>query len=135
MDQQEFDFLLGDARIDIASDVIEAIEQTGILERVEFFGFDEDFFVNADLAEIVEQSGVAQLLHLLARKTQVGVRTLGLAIDGLGERNGHFTDTLGMAGGGGIALLDSFYGSVHETVEKVFDVAVELGVFVGHGGL
>src|ERR1700722_5196302 len=97
MAQEEFHFLFGDARFDVAPNVVEAIQQASQLEGVKFPGFYENFFANSDLAEIVEQRRIAQFLHLLPRKTQIGILSLRLAIHGFGERQGHLTDALRVA--------------------------------------
>src|ERR1700676_1134922 len=65
----------------------------------------------------------------------MGIRALGLAVNGFGKGDGHIAEALRMPGGGGIALLDGFDGGVDEAVEEIFDVAIELGVFESDGGL
>ena len=50
-----------------------------------FFCFTSTCFAHADLAEVVQQSGVAQLAQLLAREAHVAIRAFADAIDRLRE--------------------------------------------------
>ena len=49
---------------------------------IQFFLLDEHFLTDADLPEVVQQSGVAELAQLIAREAQVAVASMSAAIDG-----------------------------------------------------
>jgi len=57
-----------ETRAQIAADVIEAVQHAHELQRIEFFRLDQHFLAHANFAEVVEERGVAYLLHLFTEK-------------------------------------------------------------------
>src|SRR3954464_10672505 len=93
---------------------------------------DEHLLTNADFAEVVQESRVAQLAELLARELEPAIRANAAAApDGLGETHGEGRDTPRVTGRRRIALLDRRYRCRHEPLEQALDVLIEQTVFDG----
>ncbi len=84
------------------ADQLEAVLHRAQLVRVELLGLDQHVLAHADLAEVVQQRGVADLLDLLAGEAQCPEFRLGQRIHLLRQGHRQRRDTLGMAGSGGI---------------------------------
>src|ERR1041384_974216 len=101
---------------------------------IELLRLDQHLLAHADLAEIVEQGGVADLLQLLARELHQSVGAVRRAIDDLGETDRHAGDSARVTVRGRVALLDRVDRCQHEPLEQPFDVLVQAAVFAGAGG-
>src|SRR5207244_11934575 len=98
--EQVLDLAPAVAQLEAPADGLDALLDQLEMLGVELLGLDEYLFPHADLAEIVEQRGVADLLHLVRREVHLSVRPRGHAINGLREADRQVRDAEGMAGGG-----------------------------------
>ncbi len=94
--------------------------------------FDQHLLPNADLAEIVEQAGIAQFPELAIREPQVAEGATGRGVDGFGKAHREGRHPARMARGHGVPLLDGRDRGVHEPLEEPLDVLPEPGVLDGH---
>ena len=83
----------------------------------------------------MQHTGVFQLAQLLAGEAHLAQRTLGDAVDRLGQRHRQGGHAARVAGGGRIARLDGGHGSVDEAFEQAPDFVVEDGVLQRDAGL
>ncbi len=83
----------------------------------------------------MKESCVAQLLHLLPGKGGVLEGALSRTIGHLGDVAGQGGHAHRVSRSGGIPLVDRDDRRLDESFEQVLDVAIELPVLDGHGGL
>src|SRR4029077_19867671 len=74
------------------------------VRRVELLRLDEDLLAHADLAEVVQQGGVANFLELLAREFEAAIGTVAGTVDHLRKPDGHTRDAAAVTVGRRIAL-------------------------------
>ena len=103
--------------------------------RVELFRFHQHVLAHADLAEVVQEAGVAQLAQLLRGEAHVAEAAAVGAIDRLGQPHREVGHAERVAEGGGVARLDRGDGGLHEAVEELADAVVEAPVGQRHRGL
>ena len=95
------------------------------LVREELVRLHEDVLAHADLAEVVQERGVAELLEgggIEADAPEVGGRRL---LDRAGEAAGEERHPAGVAGGGRVPLLDRDHRRLHEPLEEPLDLRVQ----------
>src|SRR3989442_7148772 len=99
---------------------------------VQLLRFHEHLLPHADLPEVVQQAGVLDLANLLAGEVDRAVGSVPGSIDDLGEPDGHAGDAPAVAERGRVPLLDRGDSGLHEPLEEVLDLRVELAVLDGH---
>ena len=112
-------------------DVAEAQLHQVHLLRVELLRLHEHVLAHADLAEIVQEARVADLLQVLRGEVGVPVHPAAHPVHGL--RQGYRVDRhpVGMAGGGGVPGLDCLHRCLDEAFEQGLDLLVEPVVLQG----
>src|SRR4051812_20517900 len=105
------------------------------LGGIKFFGFYQNFFPNADLAEIVQQAGIAQFTHLIAREPDTGVGAVIRAIYRFGQSDGKIRYAERVAGGSGVARFNGGDGSTHKAFKQTLDRIIKLAIFQRDWGL
>ncbi len=89
---------------------------------VEFLGFHQHLLADADLAEIVQQAGVADLPQLPLREEGLAVGSVGCAVDSLRESHRQVRHPARMARGHGITAFNGGHGSVDEAFDEQLDL-------------
>ncbi len=84
----------------------------------ELFGLDEDVLPHADLAEVVEQTCVAELLELVVSHVYVAILPSSDLSHGVGESGRQRLNATRVTGGARISLLDRGHARLHEAVEE-----------------
>src|SRR5207249_7409507 len=97
------DLLAGVAELDPALDQLDALADPIELSREELLGLHEHLLADADLAEVVQQGGVAKLRHLLGAEAPLAVGPRAAAVHHLRETDGEIGDAEGVARRGWIA--------------------------------
>ena len=103
--------------------------------RVELLRFDEHLLAHADLAEVVQERCVLELLHFALRELHAGVRAAIGAIDRLREAAREHAHTKRMAARRRITLLDRLHTRAHEALEDAADLVVQERVLERDAGL
>src|SRR5258708_14969299 len=103
--------------------------------RIQLLRLDQYLLAHADLTEIVQQAGVADLLQLLAREVDAAERPVAGAIHDLGEPHRVVGHPAAVPERGWIALLDRQDGGRDEALEQALDVLVQPAVLDGYGRL
>ena len=100
----------------------------GLLQtiRFEFLRLDQEVLAHPDLPEIVQQARIPNFLDLLGAEDQITVFAGGGTGDGLGQPDGQRGDALAMPAGGWVPGLNGGDGGIHETLEELLDVLLEL---------
>ncbi len=118
-----------------AQDEVVAVPDQLEVGGIELVGLDQDLLPDADLAEIVQQAGVAELPHLLGREPDHRVGPVAGPVHRLGQADRHRGHPLGMARRGWVALLDGRHRRADEALEQPLDGFVELAVLDRDGRL
>ena len=105
------------------------------LVRLQLLGLGQHVLAHADLAEIVQQRGVAKFTQFVPAEADVAQPGAVDTIDRDRQALGKTGDAEGMAGGDRIARLDGLHRGADETFEQLFDIGVENAVLQGHTGL
>ena len=116
-------------------EIREAMADDLEVRRIELLLLHQHLLAHADLAEVVQQPGVAKLAQLLAREPQAAVGPLAAAIDRLGQPDGERRDAARMARRRRIARFDRRDRRGDEPLEQPLDVLVEPAVLDRHRGL
>ena len=95
----------------------------------------QHLLAHANLAEVVEQAGVAQLAQLLPREGHRAKLPVVRAVHHLRQPHRERRHARRMAGRGGIARFDCRDCCRDEPLEQPLDVLVQLAVLDGHGSL
>ena len=111
--------------------VADAVEVGGI----EFLGLHQHVLAHADLTEIVQQRGVAQLHQLVVAELELAIGTRLAAVRRLRERHREVGHAERVAGRRRIARLDRRHRRLHEALEEVPDRQIEAAVVDGDRGL
>ena len=105
------------------------------LVRVELLGLHQHLLAHADLAEVVEQRRVLELLQIAAAEADVGERPVAHRADALGQAAREHADAARVAAGGRVALLDRLHARAHEALEDALDLVVKERVLERDPGL
>src|SRR5579862_532234 len=132
---QELDLFALHAGFQFLVEIVEAVGDEINLKGIELLGLDQNILTNAYFSEIVQQSGVTDLLHLLGSEPDRRIRSVIHAIHNLRKADGHLRNAQRMARSCRIALLNRLDGSLDESFEQFFYVLIEAAIFVGDGGL
>src|SRR5207244_7097956 len=89
--------------------------------RDELLGLDQYVLADADLAEIVQESCVAELLQLIVAHEEIAELPGPDLVEHAGEARGQTFDTARVTGGARISLLDRGHARLDETVEQRLD--------------
>ena len=123
------------AQLEAAPDDLAALPDQVELARRELLGLDQHVLAHADLAEVVEQRGVADLLHLVGREADLAEGAAIGAVHRGGQRHREVGHPEGVARGGRVARLDRGDRGLHEALEQRLDGLVEAAVLERDGGL
>ena len=130
--QEIIELLSGAFELDPSSGCEEALLDELPLRRIKLFRLHQQVLAHSDLAEIVQQGGVLQLLQVPGGKADLGVGPNRRAVHDLGQAHSQRGDALRVAGSGGITQLDGLDRRPDEALELVLDVAIEPVVFERH---
>ena len=123
------------AQFEPTPDDLAALTDEIELARGQLLGFDQHVLPHAHLAEVVEERGVADLLHLVRGEADLPEGTVVGAIDRGGQGHREVGDPEGMAGGRRVPRLDGGDRGLHEALEQGLDGLVEAAVLERDGGL
>ncbi len=115
--------------------IVEARPHRRQLVRVELLGLHQDLLANPDLAEVVQERRVLELLQLPSREAGVGVGAGVHRVHDLGEPTREHADPKRVTAGGRIALLDRLHARADEALEDALDLVVEERVLQGDARL
>ena len=99
------------------------------LQGIKLLGFDQHLLPHADLAEIMEQAGIADLLDLLPGERHAAIGAVLRAVDDGGESHRHVGDPSRVAEGGRVPLLDRVHRGPYEPLKQPLDLLVQPAVF------
>ena len=129
------DLLAGVAELDPALDQLHALADPFELAGKELLGLHQHLLADADLAEVVQQGGVAELRHLLGAEAPVAVGPRAAAIHDLRQTDGEIGDAEGVARRRRVARLDRDDRGLHEPLEEPADRLDQVAVVDGDGRL
>ena len=96
---------------------------------------DQDVLAHADLAEVVQQARVAQLLELVLGEVDVPILADLDPRDLAGQAGGQAFDATRVTGGARVSLLDRGHAGLDEPVEQGLDRVEQVLVVDGDSGL
>src|SRR5690348_16260547 len=103
----------------------EAVPDELEIPGIQLLLLDENLLSHADLAEVVQEAGVAQLAKLLACEREPAIRADSATAHRLGQAHGERRDPAGVTGSCRVSLFDGRYRRGHEAFEESLDVLVE----------